>query len=54
MRREEGEESTLVRGIRLGVGFMLAVVTILLLLVLLLLWLSTQPGWGEWVEQLGV
>lgn len=32
---------------------MLAVVTILLLIVLLLLWLSTRPGWADWVEQLG-
>ncbi len=41
---EEPEESSLVRGFRMGVGFMLAVVTISLLIGLLLLWLSRQPG----------
>ena len=54
VRRGENQESVLFRGFRLGVGFMLAVVTILLVLVLLLLWLSTKPGWKRWLEQLGL
>ncbi|MFQ5723946.1 MAG: hypothetical protein ACE5G6_05590 [Terriglobia bacterium] len=41
---EEPEESSLVRGFRMGVGFMLAVVTIALLIGLVWFWLSRQPG----------
>ncbi len=41
---DEPEDSSLVRGFRMGVGFMLAVVTIALLIGLVWLWLSLQPG----------
>ena len=46
-------ESPYRRGLRIGVGFMLAVVTVVLLVVLLLLWLQSRPEWRERLEQLG-
>lgn len=50
---QEEEESFFWRGFRTGVGFMLAVVTILLLLVLFLLWLRGHPEWRERWDLLG-
>lgn len=48
----EGEETPLWRGVKMGIGFMLAVVSILLLLALVLFWLSNQPGWKPWFDRL--
>jgi hypothetical protein len=39
------------RGIKMGVGFMLAVALILLALSLLLYWLSSEPGWQPWWDR---
>lgn len=43
------EESPYLRGVRFGVGFMLAVVTLLLLIALLWQWLSAHPEWQPWL-----
>lgn len=49
---EQELETPFWRGVKMGVGFMLAVATILLLLALLLFWLSSQPGWQPLFERL--
>lgn len=47
----ETQETPFWRGVRMGVGFMFAVATILFLLALLMFWLSVV-GWQPWFERL--
>jgi len=47
---EADRESPFWRGVKFGVGFMLAVALLLLLLWLVLFWLSAH-GWKPWVAQ---
>lgn len=50
--RAREEESPYWRGAKMGVGFVLAVVSLLLLLMVLRVWLSPESGWKAWVERL--
>ena len=48
-RNEMERENPFWRGVKIGIGFMLAVVMILLLLALLLPWLR-EKGWQPWLD----
>ena len=50
--RAREEESPYWRGAKMGVGFVLAVVSLLLLLMVLRVWLPPESGWKAWVERL--
>jgi O-antigen/teichoic acid export membrane protein len=47
----ESQESPFWRGLKLGIGFMLAVAVILFLLALLMTWFF-QEGWQPWLDRL--
>ena len=50
--REREEENPYWRGAKMGVGFALAVVSLLLLLTALRVWVSPESGWKSWLERL--
>ncbi|MGH9863074.1 MAG: hypothetical protein ACRD35_06585 [Candidatus Acidiferrales bacterium] len=50
--RASEEESPYWRGAKMGVGFVLAVVSLLLLLTALRTWVSPDSGWKSWLERL--